>query len=48
MLVAILGRCVLVLKEIPPRPPEYDGVLALHGLADAVDEEVRSDVRCKM
>ena len=33
-----IGTTVLQLKELPPRPPEYDGKLCLFGLAPGVDE----------
>ena len=33
-----VGTTVLQLKEIPPRPKEFDGALALFSLADGVDE----------
>ena len=32
-----IGTTVLQLKEIPPRPEEYDGALCLFGLAENVD-----------
>ena len=33
-----IGTCVLQLKEIPPRPAEYDGAVSLFELADGIDE----------
>jgi len=33
-----IGTTVLQLKELPPRPPEYDGKLCLFDLAPGVDE----------
>ena len=34
-----VGTTVLILKEIPPRPKEFDGALALFGeMKDGVDE----------
>ena len=33
-----VGTTVLQLKEIPPRPAEYDGVLCLFGVADTTDQ----------
>ena len=33
-----IGTCVLQLKEIPPRPAEFDGVLCLFDLAKGTDK----------
>ena len=33
-----IGTTMLQLKELPPRPPEYDGKLCLFALAEGVDE----------
>ena len=33
-----VGTTVLQLKEIPPRPDEYDGALCLFGLKEGVDD----------
>ena len=33
-----VGTTVLQIKEIPPRPPEFDGALCLFGLKPGVDE----------
>ena len=42
-----VGTTVLQLKEIPPRPTEFDGALALFNLADGVDEaKLRAARRC--
>jgi hypothetical protein len=30
---SLIGTTVLQIREIPPRPPEYDGILCLFGLA---------------
>ena len=35
-----IGTTVLQLKEIPPRPAEFDGALCLFDLAEGVDEPV--------
>ena len=33
-----VGTTVLQIKEVPPRPDEFDGVLCLYNLAEGVDE----------
>ena len=35
---SVIGTTILQLKELPPRPPEYDGKLCLFDLAEGVDE----------
>jgi len=44
-----VGTTVLQLKEIPPRPTEYDGKLALFGVEEeeAVRKALPSGVRCE-
>ena len=32
-----IGTTVLQLKEIPERPPEYDGFICLYNLAEGID-----------
>ena len=33
-----IGTCVLILKELPPRPAAYNGALCLFDLAEVTDE----------
>ena len=40
-----IGTTVLQIKEIPPRPKEFDGVLCLFGVADDASEAaIRSEL----
>ena len=41
-----VGTTVLQLKEIPPRPEEFDGALCLFGVADPTEEKIRSALSC--
>ena len=36
---SVVGTTVLQIKEIPPRPADFDGALALFGLKPGVDEK---------
>ena len=39
-----VGTTVLQLKEIPPRPKEYDGALCLAGVADVDEKVIRANL----
>lgn len=41
-----VGTTVLQIKEIPPRPPEFDGALCLFGLKPGVDEAAVRQALC--
>ena len=38
MYASVTGTCVLQQKAIPPRPPEYDGMVTILGLSPPADE----------
>ena len=42
-----VGTTVLQIKEIPPRPKEFDGALCLFGLKPGVDEAAVRQALCR-
>jgi hypothetical protein len=40
---SITGTCVLQIKTVPPRPPQYDGCVVVYGVAEETMAEAQAE-----